>query len=337
MKKRNHVIKAFTVIGCYLLAACTNEEFIDPSKEDNFTDGTPYITKVLEYCPAPGQFVNTMPEYEEGDTEETMKAKVLEAIGNNNRGLITLGGFGGYITVGFDHTIENKPSMRDFRILGNSFAAAGGVTQDGSCEAGVIQVAYDANKNGTADADEWYEIAGSAHSGTESWYETVKEAGNDTNLYPDYEMTYYRPETEEYAPLEEYIRWEANQGIVKAGYKAKNQYHKQPYYPQWITDNKMIFKGTCLPQNGMDKSGQGTNYIQYQFAYGYADNAANNTDGSTIDIDWAIDKEGNPVQLPGVDFIRIHTGVNQENGWLGECSTEIMGIEDLHLLNQENN
>ena len=29
---------------------------------------SPYIAKVLEYNPAPGQFVNTMPEYEEGDT-----------------------------------------------------------------------------------------------------------------------------------------------------------------------------------------------------------------------------------------------------------------------------
>ena len=36
--------------------------------------------------------------------------------------------------------------------------------------------------------------------------------------------------------------------------------------------------------------------------------------------------------LPGVDFVKIYTGVHQVNGWLGECSTEVMGVEDLHLL-----
>ncbi len=52
---------------------------------------------------------------------------------------------------------------------------------------------------------------------------------------------------------------------------------------------------------------------------------------SHFKIDWAVDSEGNPVDLPGVDFIKIYTGVNQFNGWLGECSTEVMGVTDLHI------
>lgn len=52
---------------------------------------------------------------------------------------------------------------------------------------------------------------------------------------------------------------------------------------------------------------------------------------SAIDIDWAVDREGNPVELPGVDFIKVYNGVNQENGWLGECSTEVERGEDLHM------
>ena len=56
-------------------------------------------------------------------------------------------------------------------------------------------------------------------------------------------------------------------------------------------------------------------------------------DSSAIDIDWAVDADGNPANLKGVDFIRIYTGINQENGWLGECSTEIAGIVDLHMCN----
>ena len=41
---------------------------------------SPYISTVYEYCPAPGQFVNAMPEYREGDTAETMRQKAEEAI-----------------------------------------------------------------------------------------------------------------------------------------------------------------------------------------------------------------------------------------------------------------
>ena len=70
----------------------------------------------------------------------------------------------------------------------------------------------------------------------------------------------------------------------------------------------------------------------YKFRYGYADNELNSKDESAIDIDWAVKFEKvKKVHLPGVDFIKIYTGVNQENGWLGECSTEISGVEDLHV------
>ena len=66
---------------------------------------TPYITKVIEFKPAPGQFTNELPEYEEGDTEETMRAKAEEYLADNNKNMVSLGGYGGYIVVGFDHTI----------------------------------------------------------------------------------------------------------------------------------------------------------------------------------------------------------------------------------------
>ena len=155
--------------------------------------------------------------------------------------------------------------------------------------------------------------------------------GNDVNLYRDYEITYHKPESE---PAKEdwgtYIRWEDNKG--NSGYKVKNQYHKQCYYPLWATGNKISFKGTCLPQNGIDESGIGNYFVLYKFNYGYADNEVNTKDDAAIDIDWAVNSKGEKVHLPGVDFIKVYTGVNQENGWLGECSTEICGVEDLHVL-----
>lgn len=152
--------------------------------------------------PAVGQYTNVLPSYEEGDTQENMNQKVLDAIGNGNRSMISLGGYGGYVTVGFDHTIENKAGLRDFRVLGNAFYSAANPNPDapvgGSCEPGIIMVAYDKNKNGVPDDDEWYEIAGSAHNNPEgeAWYQMAINAGNDVNTYKDYQITYYRPEKE---------------------------------------------------------------------------------------------------------------------------------------------
>lgn len=289
-------------------------------------NATPYITKVLEYRPAPGQFVNTMPQYKEGDTQATMNEKALNAIGNNTKGMITLGGYGGYVTVGFDHTLRNAKDAKDFIVLGNGFA--------NNSEPGIIQVAYDVNKNGQPDEEEWFEIAGSAHHDPkqETWYERAKQAGNIVETYLDYSITYKKPAKEPTTneEKENYIYWEDNQG--QKGYKVMNQYHSQPYYPQWIEEEQLVFTGTCLPQNGIN---QGTDKNPYfvlpSFTYGYADNYPNDAAEAAIDIDWAVDKNGNPANLPGVDFIKIYTGVNQENGWLGENSTEVCGVTDLNL------
>lgn len=335
-------ITAFAGITCAFATSCSKEDNPTAQENNSTTIDTPanataYITKVLDFRPAVGQFTNTMPEYNDGDTQEDINKKVLETIGNNNKGMISLGGYGGYVTVGFDHTIENKKGLRDFRVLGNAFAAATGNTESGSSEPGIIMVAYDKNKNGKPDDDEWYEIAGSASVNPmqESWLASVEAAGNDIRTIKNYEITYYRPASEPTTEEDkkQYIRWEDNQG--NSGYMTKNSFHNQPYFPQWIKEDKLTFKGTRLPQNGIDQSGQGNNYTLYKFLFGYADNATNLDNESAIDIDWAVDTNGNPANLPGVDFIKIYTGVNQENGWLGECSTEVTGIEDLHILKQE--
>lgn len=289
-------------------------------------DASPYITKVLEYRPAPGQFVNTMPQYKEGDTQATMNEKALNAIGNNTRRMITLGGYGGYVTVGFDHTLRNAKDAKDFLVLGNAF--------ENSSEPGIIQVAYDVNQNGQPDEEEWFEIAGSAHHDPkqETWYERAKQAGNIVETYLDYSITYKKPAKEPTTneEKENYIFWEDNKG--HKGYKVMNQFHPQPYYPQWIEEEQLVFTGTCLPQNGIN---QGTDKNPYfvlpSFTYGYADNYPNDAAKAAIDIDWAVDKDGKPANLPGVDFIKIYTGVNQENGWLGENSTEVCGVTDLNL------
>lgn len=126
-----------------------------------------YITEVYEYRPAPGQFVNIMPLYEEGDTEEDMCRKARESISGTNDIMISLGGYGGYVTFGFDHTVVNVPGQKDFKILGNAFYADANPNPSapdsgGSCEPGIVMVSIDQNNNGLPD-DEWYELAGSEY------------------------------------------------------------------------------------------------------------------------------------------------------------------------------
>lgn len=323
----------FPLFFSVLLVSCTEKDVQNPGEPD-FT-GTPYVTKVLDYCPAPGQFVNTMPEYEEGDTQASMNQKALRAL-SPGKGGITLGGYGGYVVVGFDHTIENRAGLCDFRVLGNAFhtetGLTPGVSEEGTSEAGIIRVAYDRNKNGIPDPDEWYEIAGSAHKNSqgESWIEKAKLQGNDVNLYRDYEMKYVR--IPDYVTGGEKISWSDNKG--NSGFRTMLPFHRQSYYPLWKTQDTLLFKGTRLPQNAVSLAGAEEYFVLYPFAFGYADNVPNTSRASSVDIAWAVDSAGNPVNLPGADFIMIYTGINQENGNLGESSTEILGVEDLHILGQ---
>ncbi len=296
---------------------------------------SPYIAQVFDYFPAPGQFVNKLPQYEEGDTHEDMVAKAGESLIGEDANMITLGGWGGYVVLGFDHTIVNVAGKKDFRIEGNAFGANANPDVDapfgGSCEPGIIMVSYDANGNGEPD-DEWYEIVGSGNftAENENWYQKAIDNGNDVNTYRDFQMTYHKPTVEDPANIADYIYWTNNKG--EEGYKFKHSYHRQSYYPLWINDDTITFDGIRLAENGIDESGQGNYYVLYAFKHGYVDNFPNNDDKSAIDIDWAIDKDGNKVNLPGIDFVKVYNGVDQENGWLGEASTEVARGSNLHLL-----
>lgn len=286
---------------------------------------SPYITKVYEYCPAPGQFVNEMPRYENGDTYATILQKVEESISGTNDIMITLGGYGGYVTFGFDHTVINVPGEYDFRIWGNCFyELLQPEKKGGSAEPGIVMVSYDENCNGVPD-DAWYELAGS------EYYAGTTRHG--------YEITYHRPNPDRQIVGDEenslddiyYIRWIDNAG--SDGYMAKNIFHNQDYYPQWIDSEAISFSGSLLARNGEDISGNGSYYVLYSYPWGYVDNHPNEyADLNSFDISWAVDDAGMPVNLPGVDFIRVYTGVNQYCGWLGETSTELSRAQDLHIM-----
>lgn len=260
-----------------------------------------YIQAVDEYVPAPGQFVNTLPEADADDTPATMAQKCTGRLADGAGQLVTLGAYGGYITFHFDHPVANVAGQPDFYIAGNA-------NINGS-EAGIVMVSQDSNGNGLPD-DAWYELGGSADSDS---------VGKVTY---GYEITYTRNGNLQDVP------WTDSQG--ESGTVPRNGFHKQEYYPLWLQES-LTFTGTLLPTNAEMRSS--TNWVLSQLRQGYADNWPNaDTLANSFNIDWAVDPvTRQPVALTHADFVRVYTALNQVAGWLGETSTEVTGAEDLHL------
>lgn len=90
-------------IAATLLASCNKDE------EETEIQGF----KVLEYRPAPGQFIN------EGFDCQTMEEANAYAEERFNKKLyVSLGSFGGYITIKMPKEIKNRKGY-DFGIIGN--------------------------------------------------------------------------------------------------------------------------------------------------------------------------------------------------------------------------
>ena len=184
-----------------------------------------FSDKVYEYTPAPGQFINEG-GFKDITSAEAAASKAQELLRQNaeekKNYYVSLGAWGGYIVVGFDHSIENKGGY-DFSITGNQFAQ--------SSEPGIVWVMQDTNGNGLPD-DEWYELKGSEY--------------DEPETLTSYAMTYYRPKS-----VGTDIQWKDNRG--NAGKVERNSSHTQEsYYPGWIDAEKYTLYGTRLAANTSD-------------------------------------------------------------------------------------
>lgn len=273
-----------------------------------------FISKIFEYVPAPGQAINS-------DLGNQAAAEAL--VGKANEGLLSLGGFGGYLIFGFDHAIENKKGA-DIGVFGNPLIGEG---MEWS-EPGIVLVMQDSNGNGLPDDGEWLELAGSEFHKTE----TIK----------NYTITYYNPKNQT-----DDVLWKDNQG--KQGYVLRNAFHGQDYYPSWIKNqDELSFKGTLVKNTLTD----GDIITNKQLAWGYSDNGSEDfkflmeTKGkayNSFDISWAVDAAGQPVAIKYIDFVKIYTAQNSNGNpyepikdndrsrRLGGVSTEIGGAIDIGL------
>ncbi len=268
---------------------------------------SPRENAVYEWLPAPGQFVGD-PDGQ-GTTMESAAQWALGWLAGDNA--VTLGAFGGFITVGFDHSIPAGGGP-DFAVAGNAFDTAN--------EPGIVWVMQDVNGNGLPD-DQWYELRGSAY--------------DDPTTRHRYAVTYYRP-----AGTAQSVDWEAADGRI-GRIEYLPQFHDQGcYYPAWVETDSYTLYGTLLdPRNEIDPAtGFWTNR---PYAWGYADNCGE--DAVTLPGDSrrqltgfsianAVYPDGTPAALEFIDFVKVQTGVLANSGWLGEVSTEVLGFYDLSLI-----
>ncbi len=297
-----------------MIIVLTILEFLSSCSEDNYSLGelnnirdftsssSTKINKVFEYLPAPGQHIN------KGVEGTTMK-NAIEFAGKNliygSTG-ISLGGFGGYIIVGFDHSVMNIDG-KDFMIRGNPFTGPYGT----SCEPGIIMVMQDKNNNGIPD-DTWYELKGENH--------------DEETTIQNYSITYFRPQN---GPGD--ILWRDSEGS-NGQISYIPEFHDQMYYPNWIEKDSYTLTGTLLKHRTVKDTVSGL-WSNNAFGAGYADNLGEADDfelGNRFDISNAINSKLEPVNLKYIDFIKIYTAVNIEAGLLGENSTEIFEIKDIN-------
>ncbi len=292
--------------------ACSTEEE-DTSLPSKPTTGKAEANKVYEYLPAPGQFIN------EGFTATTMQEACDYAMNRLNQdAYVSLGGFGGYIVVGFDHSIVNDGGY-NIAITSNAF--------DGSSEPGIVWVMQDTNGDELPN-DTWYELRGSEYGKEETWQ--------------DYAVTYRRPATPQQP-----VVWEDNRGNTGTiDYLAA--FHRQDYYyPAWVEAEEYTLRGTRLQARNYDQSGNGTYWVNQNYEWGYADNfsaidrftSADNPNAAATDnhfkIAHAVTADGREANLAFIDFVKVQSAVNAKSGWLGELSTEVFGVKDYNMLKKE--
>ena len=266
--------------------------------------------KVYEYLPAPGQFINEPQSgFADVSTEAAALAYAEERLAAGK--YLSLGGFGGYVVVGFDHSIVAGDDY-DFSIAGNMY--------EGSSEAGIVWVMQDTNGNGLPD-DEWYELRGS-------------EWGSDRHRR-NYAITYFRPTSPDSA-----VQWRASDGT--SGTIAHNTSHTQPYYyPLWLDVESYTLSGSMLAPKTSVNAATG-NQVNEAYAWGYADNMGSDaakvdsTDGQTaiksyFKIANAVNVDGSAAELRYIDFVKVQTSINHVAGALGEISTEVLGFEDENM------
>jgi len=290
---------------------------------------SPFATVVIEYAPAPGQFVNT-PEFD----DPTVALGPPSGGGTHapsNESIVTLGGFGGFVVLGFDHRVMDDPRNAygmDAIVYGNAHWQSGS-PQRRFAECVTIEISLDANGNGIAD-DAWYLIPGSHITDLDGqflevlWDDNVNDAS-------------YPPADADWIPPGAHGVWSTSgYALPTAIFGATVLVNPSPDPTiegvfGYADSSPTLVLGDLDADNVVDDAAM-TPEEFYTWpddprAVGMSPGAGG---GDAFDIAWAVDPEtGEPANLPGFDFIRLTTAVNFVLPPFGEKSGEIDAVADV--------
>ena len=230
--------------------------------------------------------------------------------------LKSLGNFGGYATYYFEDGLTDDPANKygvDFYIDGNAFKDTSTGTGLGSMEPGQVWVSEDGNT--------WYALAGSQHYTNAIWDYTVTYTKNGSGTH-----------------------WSDNYG--NSDTSVPNRTFSWPltsvyFLNEALKDSDTItLSGILIPSvRGMVgpddfstySSGAKFGYVDVMQngtnnPYGYNDDYTNASSG--FDLAWAVDGNGNPVNVSGKSFhyVKVVTASNIVAGAANEKSTEVLKV-----------
>ena len=230
--------------------------------------------------------------------------------------LKSLGNFGGYATYYFEDGLTDDPANKygvDFYIDGNAFKDTSTGTGLGSMEPGQVWVSEDGST--------WYALAGSQHYTNAIWDYTVTYTKNGSGTH-----------------------WSDNYG--NSDTSVPNRTFSWPltsvyFLNEALKDSDTItLSGILIPSvRGMVgpddfstySSGAKFGYVDVMQngtnnPYGYNDDYTNASSG--FDLAWAVDGNGNPVNVSGKSFhyVKVVTASNIVAGAANEKSTEVLKV-----------
>ncbi|MCH7925041.1 MAG: hypothetical protein IIC51_05865 [Planctomycetes bacterium] len=288
---------------------------------------SPFADTVWAYEPAPGQFVNN-PKF----NDPTVALGPPDGLGTNDgnvSSIVSLGGFGGSITLAFDHMVEDDPRNAfgvDAIVFGNAVWVDGDPERHWA-ECAVVEISLDVNCD-LLPNDPWYLIPGShILDPDDQFFLQVWDDDPGTPVPPDnlswipagqtgtWETTGYLLDGDLFGPL-----------VVEnplAGGDLEGIFGYGDYTPTLVlgdldADN-LVDDATITPESFYTTPDD-------PMTVGITRGSGG---GDAFDIAWAIDPDtGESAELPGFHFIRLTSGVNVLTN-LGEKSPEIDGVADV--------
>jgi hypothetical protein len=290
---------------------------------------SPFASEVIVYAPAPGQFVN------DPNFNDSSAALGPPAGGGtdqpNNASVVTLGGFGGSITLGFSETVADDPLNpfgMDAIVFGNAYWV-GGDPQRHWAECATIEISLDDNGNGLAD-DPWYLVPGShIHDAGGQFAAAIWDDDIEDETYP--------PEDESWIPGGFVGEWATYAYALPVGVFGTILVLNPSGVELWegIFGYAEYSPTAVLGDLDGDNQVDDASITPEQF-YTRPDDpwtvgiTLSSGGGDAFDIAWAIDPTtGLPARLPGFDFLRLTTAVDAVAPAIGEKSAEIDAAADV--------